>query len=174
MLLSNLWSHFDNNWLHWSVSVGPEISPYHDTCMCCWPELTTGSMQFAPFICNHLYDTNHHVQPGTTSPPPLMAEQVGCGTPCLLWSLGVQEVVGSRPGRGNSKESFSSNQETGKVFSPEMPFYSKFKILKYVVPVGKCKLQTICVSLLWGIQPRYKLCLFRQKNVSLILTKYVT
>ena len=55
-----------------------------------------------------------------------MAEQVGCGTPCLLWSLGVREVVGSRPGRGNSKESFSSNQETGKVFSPEMPFYSKF------------------------------------------------
>ena len=84
-----------------------------------------------------------------------MAEQVGCGTPCLLWSLGVREVVGSRPGRGNSKESFSSNQETGKVFSPEMPFYSKFKkILKYVVPVGKFKLQTICVSLLWGIQPR--------------------
>ena len=40
--------------------------------------------------------------------------------------LGVREVVGSRPGRGNSKESFSSNQETGKVFSPEMPFYSKF------------------------------------------------
>ena len=36
-----------------------------------------------------------------------------------------------------------------------MPFYSKFyKILKYVVPVGKCKLQTICVFLLWGIQPR--------------------
>ena len=30
-----------------------------------------------------------------------------------------------RPGE-NSKESFSSNQETGKVFSPEMPFYSKF------------------------------------------------
>ena len=28
-----------------------------------------------------------------------MAEQVGCGTPCLLWSLGVWEVVGSRPGR---------------------------------------------------------------------------
>ena len=84
-----------------------------------------------------------------------MAKQVGCGTPCLLWSLGVREVVGSRPGRGNSKESSSSNQETGKVFSPEMPFYSKFKkILKYVVPVGKCKLQTICVSLWWGIQPR--------------------
>ena len=45
---------------------------------------------------------------------------------CLLGSLGVREVVGSRPGRGNSKESFSSYQETGKVFSPEMPFYSKF------------------------------------------------
>ena len=55
-----------------------------------------------------------------------MAERVGRGTPCLLWSLGVQEVVVSRPGRGNSKDSFSSNQETGKVFSPEMPFYSKF------------------------------------------------
>ena len=55
-----------------------------------------------------------------------MAEQVGCGIPCLLWSLGVREVVGSRPGRGNSRESFSSNQETGKVLSPEMPFYSKF------------------------------------------------
>ena len=56
-----------------------------------------------------------------------MTEQVGCGTPCLLWSLGVREVVGSRLGRGNSKESCSSNQETGKGFSPEMPFYSKFK-----------------------------------------------
>ena len=55
------------------------------------------------------------------------------------------------------KESFSSNQETGKVFSLEMPFYSNIFFLKYVVPVvpvGKCKLQTICVSLLWGIQPR--------------------
>ena len=38
----------------------------------------------------------------------------------------MREVVGSRPGRGNSKERFSSYQETGKVFSPEMPFYSKF------------------------------------------------
>ena len=55
-----------------------------------------------------------------------MAEQVGCGTSFLLWSMCVREVVGSRPGRGNSKESFSPNQETGKVFSPEMPFYSKF------------------------------------------------
>ena len=56
-----------------------------------------------------------------------MAERVGCGTPCLLGSLGAQEVVVSRPGRGNSKESFSSYPETGKVFSPEMPFYSKFE-----------------------------------------------
>ena len=55
-----------------------------------------------------------------------MAERVGCGTPCLLGSLVVWEVVGSRPGRGDNKVSFSSNQETGKVFSPEMPFYSKF------------------------------------------------
>ena len=54
------------------------------------------------------------------------SKRVGCGTPCLLVSLGARKVVGSRPGRGNSKESFSSNQETGKVFSPEMPFYSKF------------------------------------------------
>ena len=58
-----------------------------------------------------------------------MAERVGCGTHCLLWSMGVREVVGSRLGRGNSKESVSSNQETGKGFSPEMPFY--FQILKY-------------------------------------------
>ena len=55
-----------------------------------------------------------------------MAERVGCGTPCLLWSMGVREVVGLRPGRGNINESFSSNQETGKVFSHEIPFYSKF------------------------------------------------
>ena len=55
-----------------------------------------------------------------------MAERVGRGTPCLVWSLGVREVVGSCPGRGNSKESFSFNQKTGKGFSPEMPFYSKF------------------------------------------------
>ena len=55
-----------------------------------------------------------------------MAERVGCGTPCLLGSLGVREVVGLRPGRGNSKESCSSYQETGNVFSPEMPFNSKF------------------------------------------------
>ena len=49
-----------------------------------------------------------------------MAEQVRCGTPCLSWSLGVREVVGSRSVRGNYKESFSSNLETGKVFSPEI------------------------------------------------------
>ena len=53
-----------------------------------------------------------------------MAERVGCGTPCLLGSLVVREVVGSHTVRGNRKESFSI-LETGKVFSPEMPFYSK-------------------------------------------------
>ena len=54
-----------------------------------------------------------------------MAERVGRGTPCLQWSLGVREVVGSD---NIVKESFSSYmyQETGKVLSPEMPFYSKF------------------------------------------------
>ena len=58
-----------------------------------------------------------------------MAERVGCGTRYLLGSLGVGGgggVVGSCPGRGNSKESFSSYLETGKVFSPEMPFYYNF------------------------------------------------
>ena len=57
----------------------------------------------------------------------------------LVMKSGCAGGRGFAPGRGNSKESFSSNQETGMVFSPEMPFYSKFKkILKYVVPVGKC------------------------------------
>ena len=34
-----------------------------------------------------------------------MAGQVWYGTRWLLWSLGVREVVGLHPGRGNSKES---------------------------------------------------------------------
>ena len=76
-----------------------------------------------------------------------MTERVGCGIPCLLWSPGVREVVGSHPGRVNSKCSFSSCKEIGKVFSSEMPFPTE-------VLVGKCKLQAICVFLLWGIQPR--------------------
>ena len=57
-----------------------------------------------------------------------MAERVGCGTPCLLGSLGVREVVGSPPGRGNGKESFSSYQKTDKVFSPESPSIPNSKI----------------------------------------------
>ena len=61
----------------------------------------------------------------------------------LVRKSGCVEVVGSRPGRGNSKESFSSNQETGKVFLSWNALL--FQILKYVVPVGKCKLQSICV-----------------------------
>ena len=44
----------------------------------------------------------------------------------LAMKSGCAGGRGFAPGRGNSKESFSSNQETGKVFSPEMPFYSKF------------------------------------------------
>ena len=44
---------------------------------------------------------------------------------------------GFAPRPGKRKESFSFYQETGKVFSPEIPFYSKFKKqMKYVVPVG--------------------------------------
>ena len=46
-----------------------------------------------------------------------MVDQVGRGTPCLLGSMGVREVVGSRPSRGKSMESFSSYQETGMVRS---------------------------------------------------------
>ena len=62
----------------------------------------------------------------------------------------MREVVGSRPGRGNSKESFSSNQETGKVFSPEMNalLFQIQKILKYVVLVGKCKLHHMRLPLM--------------------------
>ena len=44
----------------------------------------------------------------------------------LVMKSGCAGGRGFAPGRGNGKESFSSNQETGKVFSPEMPFYSKF------------------------------------------------
>ena len=42
-----------------------------------------------------------------------------------LFSLDAY-IVGLRPGRGDSKESFSSYQETGKGFSTEIPFYSKY------------------------------------------------
>ena len=54
-----------------------------------------------------------------------MAEQVGWDF-LLVMKSGCAGGRGFTPGRGNSEESFSSNQETGKVFSPEMPFYSKF------------------------------------------------
>ena len=47
------------------------------------------------------------------------------GTCCLLWSLGVWEIVGSHLSRDIGK-SFSSCQETGKVFSSEVALYSKF------------------------------------------------
>ena len=46
--------------------------------------------------------------------------------PLLAMKSVCAEVVGWRPGRGNTKESFSSYQETGKVFSPEIS-YSKFQ-----------------------------------------------
>ena len=44
----------------------------------------------------------------------------------LVMKSGCAGGRGFAPRPGNSKESFSSNQETGKVFSPEIPFYSKF------------------------------------------------
>ena len=78
-----------------------------------------------------------------------MAEQVGCGTPCLLWSLGVREVVGSRPDGAIVRRVFHPTRKLVR-FSllkcPSIP--NSIFFLKYVVPVGKCKLQTICVSLL--------------------------
>ena len=64
-----------------------------------------------------------------------MAERVGCGTPCLLWSLGVREVVGSRPGRGNSKESFSSNQEG--FLSWNAPLFQILKNSEIRSPLGE-------------------------------------
>ena len=53
-----------------------------------------------------------------------MAERVGCGTPCWLWSLSVLEVVGSCPDRGISRSS-SSCQDTGKVFSSKASSHVK-------------------------------------------------
>ena len=45
----------------------------------------------------------------------------------LVMKSGCAGGLGLAPWPGQySKESFSSYQETGKVFSPEMPFYSKF------------------------------------------------
>ena len=53
-----------------------------------------------------------------------MAERVGCGTVMKSGCAGHRGFA-PRPGK-YSKDSFSSNQETGMVFSPEMPLYSKF------------------------------------------------
>ena len=54
-----------------------------------------------------------------------MAERVGCGTPWLLGSLG-DRVLEVRAPTETIVKNFSSYQETGKVCSPEMHFYSKF------------------------------------------------
>ena len=66
-----------------------------------------------------------------------MAERVGCGTHCLLWSLGVREVVGSRPGRGKSKESFSSYQETDTVLSWNALLFQILKNYEICSPRGE-------------------------------------
>ena len=78
-----------------------------------------------------------------------MAKRVGCGTPCLLGSMGVREVVGSRPAGAIVMRVFHPARKLVRVSllkCPSIP--NSKKNLKYVVPVGKCKLQTICVSLL--------------------------
>ena len=54
-----------------------------------------------------------------------MAKQVGCGDSLLVMKSGCAGGRGFAPDRANSKKSFSSCQETGKIFSSEMPFYSK-------------------------------------------------
>ena len=59
------------------------------------------------------------------SPPPYGRASRVCDS-LLARKYGRAGGRGFAPGRGNSKESVSSNQETGKVFFPEMPFYSKF------------------------------------------------
>ena len=72
-----------------------------------------------------------------------MAERVGYGTPCLLGNLGVQEVLDRAP-------------KVRKVFRPARKLV-RFSLLRCPSipnsklgrsPRGKCKLQTICVSLL--------------------------
>ena len=50
-----------------------------------------------------------------------MAERVWCGTPCLLGSLDVREVVGSRPCRGNIvRRVFHPTRKLVRFFSPAM------------------------------------------------------
>ena len=49
-----------------------------------------------------------------------MAERVGCGTPCLLGSLGVREVVGSCP----------AGEIVRRVFHPTRKLV-RFSLLKF-------------------------------------------
>ena len=48
------------------------------------------------------------------------------GRTSRVWDSLLVMKYGCAGGRGYSKESISSYHETHKVFSPEMPFYSKF------------------------------------------------
>ena len=61
----------------------------------------------------------------------LMAERVGCETPCWLGSLCVREVVAI------VRIVVYPCQETGKHFSSEKTLL--FQILNSEVPMGKCK-----------------------------------
>ena len=54
----------------------------------------------------------------------------------VVWSDGVREVVSSILDRGNSRMSFSSDQETGTVSSSEHAFSSKFWIYLEHCPRG--------------------------------------
>ena len=71
-------------------------------------------------VTHHVLKTNYT---GTSYSLP-MVERVGCGDfevcVCGRSSTWVRAPTGAI-----SKESFSSNQGTGKVFSPEMTLYSK-------------------------------------------------
>ena len=75
--------------------------------------------------------------------------------------LGVREVVGSRPGRGNSKESFSSNQETGKVFSPDALLFQILKKSEIRGPRGGDNDMMQCVIDPADLYP--KLCIYKAK-----------
>ncbi len=88
-----------------------------------------------------------------------------------VWSYGVREVVSSIPDRGNIVGwLFSSDQVTGKVFSSEHAFPSKYWIYLDHCPRGEAVITGhLRVSFrLWGSQPRKKLS-FRPLLLLLLL-----
>ena len=75
----------------------------------------------------------------------LMAKQVGCGTPCLLLSLGVRGSWVHTPAREIVRRVFHPARKLVRFSLLRCPNYNS------KVSVGRCTLQTICISLLWGI-----------------------